>query len=312
MKLLMFPGQGSQKAGMGLDAYMAYRSARLVFEEVDNVLNFRLSDMIFNGNNIELTQTENAQVAIMTTSIAYLRAYEEETGEQLCNCDTIYTGHSLGEYSALCAAGVLSLADTAKLLWIRGNAMKECSNFKSGMAAILGLSLPEIEHLITDIQNKIPDNTVIQIANDNCNGQVVISGHKTALEVAIEQAKKAGAKRAIFLNVAGAFHSELMRPAAEKLSIALNKTIFKQPIGSILSSITTKIVSNGLKELLVHQLTSRVRWRETILAAEQLNIERAIEIGPDAVLTGLMKRIDTDIPTNNINSVEAIKNIGKI
>lgn len=308
MKLLMFPGQGTQKPGMGFDIYNSYKSAKNVFNEVDDTLGFKLSEMIFNGNSIELTQTENAQVSIMATSIAYLKAYEEEWGIKLCDSDAICAGHSLGEYSALCAAEVLSLQDTVKLLWARGNAMKECSSFKCGMAAILGLTLEEVEALVAEAKKDLAPELIVQVANDNCNGQVVISGHKVALESVIDKAKASGARRAIFLNVAGAFHSDIMAPAAEKLAEALNNVKFNSPKCPVFANFTAKTEIENFSDLLIKQITGCVRWREILLNAFSMGIRNAFEIGPDSVLSGLAKRTVPDMNVKNINSIDSIKN----
>lgn len=307
MRLLMFPGQGTQKPGMGAELFKLYKSAKDVFNEVDDSINFKLSDLIFNGTSEELLQTENSQVSIMATSIAYLRAYEEEHDVKLCNENTVVAGHSLGEYTALCAAGALSLRDTAKLLWARGNAMRECSNFKCGMAAILGLSLEQVQDVVSETRMDLPNDLFVQVANDNCPGQVVVSGHKAAIDVVIEKAKLAGARRSVPLNVAGAFHSALMQPAAEKMASILKSTKFDAPICPVIANYTAQPVRDGFQDLLIKQITGCVRWRESLTKAVEIGVNDAFEIGPEAVLAGLARRTIPEVTVKNINSVESVR-----
>ncbi len=308
MRLLMFPGQGTQTPGMGRDVYERYSSAKEVFERVNSALGFNLSDIIFNGDKEKLVQTDIAQVAIMTTSIAYLKAYEEEIGTAICNENTICAGHSLGEYSALCASGVLSIEDTARLLWARGNAMKSCSNIETGMAAVLGADLDTVNSVIDKVKSEIQNELVIQIANDNSIGQVVISGYKLAIEKFVEYATNANIKKVVSLNVSGAFHSEIMKPAAEKMKPVLDGTNFKEPICPVFSNYTSQPATSGFADLLYKQITGTVRWREILLNAVDLGVDEALEIGPGNVLAGLAKRTTPQIIVKNINSVDAILN----
>lgn len=307
MRLLMFPGQGTQKPGMGAEIFNIYKSAKMVFDEVDDVINFKLSNLIFNGTPEDLLQTENSQVSIMATSIAYLKAYEEEHNVKLCNEEAIVAGHSLGEYTALCVAGALSLRDTVKLLWTRGNAMRECSNFKCGMAAVLGLALEQVQNIVSEVQIDLPPGLFVQVANDNCPGQVVVSGHKAAIDVVMEKARAAGARRSILLNVAGAFHSVLMQPAADKMACVLKNIKFNIPICPIIANYTAQPTSEGFQNLLVKQMTGCVRWRESLMKAVEIGVVEAIEIGPEAVLAGLARRTVPEITVKNINSVESVR-----
>lgn len=308
MRLLMFPGQGTQTPGMGKDVYERYSSAKRVFEQVDDALGFSISNIIFNGDKDTLIQTDVAQVAIMTTSIAYLRACEEQLDVPLCNENIICAGHSLGEYSALCAAGALSIEDTARLLWVRGNAMKSCSSIETGMAAVLGADLDTVNSVIDRVKSEIQNELVIQIANDNSIGQVVISGHKLAIEKFVEHATNANIKKVVSLNVSGAFHSEIMKDAAEKMKQVLESTNFKEPICPVFSNYTAQPATSGFADLLYKQITGAVRWREILLNAVELGVDEALEIGPGSVLAGLAKRTTPQIIVKNINSVDAILN----
>lgn len=304
----MFPGQGAQTPGMGKDVYERYGQAKKVFEQVNEVLGFNLSDIIFNGSKEELVQTDIAQVSIMTTSIAYLKAYEEETGSNVCNENTICAGHSLGEYSALCAVGALSIEDAAKLLWARGTAMKNCSNENTGMAAVLGADLETVNSVIELVRRKIERGCILQIANDNSIGQVVISGHKTAIDEFIKQATHVNIKKVVPLNVSGAFHSEIMKPAADKMKEILANTKFRNTMCPVFSNYTAQLANSGFDDLLYKQITGTVRWREILLNAADLGTVDAMEFGPGSVLAGLAKRTTPQIAVKNINSVDAILN----
>lgn len=287
MNLFMFPGQGSQFVGMGKEYFDSSAKARDVFLEVDDALSFKLSDLIFAGNDSDLTSTENAQVAIMTTSIAHLKVLEE----QGINVSGMVAGHSLGEYTALCAAGVISLRDTAKLLWARGNAMKECAPDGYGMLAVIGLNIQQIEELLTNLST----DDFAEVANDNSEIQVVVSGLSATLDKVADLAKQAGAKRAIKLNVSGPFHSSKMAPAGEILAKVINDVKFNEPICPVICNFTGKQEINCFQDLLVKQISNRVRWRESILNAKEYGVTKAIEVGPGKVLTGLVKRICPEI-----------------
>ena len=295
----VFPGQGAQVIGMGQTLARAYPNSRNVFEEVDDALNFKLSKLVWEGEIEELTLTENAQPALMATSIATLRAMEEEG----ISSDTVkyFAGHSLGEYSALCAAGALDLADTARLLRLRGKSMQKAVPIGVGaMAAILGLNFELVEKIAQEASQK----QVCQAANDNDPNQVVISGNLEAVERAIILAKEKGAKRAIILPVSAPFHCELMQPASDVMAEAFSKVSVKTPSSPIVANYTALPVvdPSEIKNLLIKQITGRVRWRETINYISQNGVDKVIEIGSGKALTGMIRRINKDINCYNIGS----------
>ena len=295
----VFPGQGAQVIGMGQTLARAYPKSRIVFEEVDDALDFKLSKLVWEGEIEELTLTENAQPALMATSIATLRAMEEEG----ISSDTVkyFAGHSLGEYSALCAAGALDLADTARLLRLRGKSMQKAVPIGVGaMAAILGLNFEVVEKIAQEASQK----QVCQAANDNDPNQVVISGNLEAVERAIILAKEKGAKRAIILPVSAPFHCELMQPASDVMAEAFSKVSFKIPSSPIVANYSALPVVDPteIKNLLIKQITGRVRWRETINYISQNGVDKVIEIGSGKALTGMIRRINKDINCYNIGS----------
>ena len=295
----VFPGQGAQVIGMGQTLARAYPNSRNVFEEVDDALNFKLSKLVWEGEIEELTLTENAQPALMATSIATLRAMEEEG----ISSDTVkyFAGHSLGEYSALCAAGALDLADTARLLRLRGKSMQKAVPIGVGaMAAILGLNFELVEKIAQEASQK----QVCQAANDNDPNQVVISGNLEAVERAIILAKEKGAKRALILPVSAPFHCELMQPASDVMAEAFSKVSFKIPSSPIVANYSALPVvdPSEIKNLLIKQITGRVRWRETINYISQNGVDKVIEIGSGKALTGMIRRINKDINCYNIGS----------
>ena len=295
----VFPGQGAQVIGMGQTLARAYLKSRIVFEEVDDALNFKLSKLIWDGEIEELTLTENAQPALMATSIATLRAMEEEGISS--NSVKYFAGHSLGEYSALCAAGALDLADTARLLRLRGKSMQKAVPIGVGaMAAILGLDF----ELVEKIANEASQRQVCQAANDNDPNQVVISGNLEAVERAIILAKEKGAKRALILPVSAPFHCELMQPASDVMAEAFSKVSFKIPSSPIVANYTALPVvdPSEIQNLLIKQITGRVRWRETINFISRNGVDKVIEIGSGKALTGMIRRINKDINCYNIGS----------
>lgn len=286
--IFVFPGQGSQSVGMGRDLYESNAAARAVFDEVDDALNQKLSDIIFNGPMEDLTLTANVQPAIMAVSIAMLRA----SGETL----TPYVaGHSLGEYTALCAAGALSLRDTAKLLRLRGDAMQRAVPVGAGLTAvILGLDIEQVREICAAND--------CDVANDNSPGQVVISGAKDVVERTMAAAKDAGARRAMALALSVPVHCRIQEPAAEEMRAALENTEIKTPTSPIISNKTCAPMSDPaeIKAALVYQMTHGVRWRESVMAMQALGITETIEIGPGAVLTGLTPRICPELTSKKL------------
>lgn len=298
---LLFPGQGSQVVGMGKEMAGQFSAAREVFEEVDAALGEKLSAIIFEGPQDQLTLTQNAQPAIMATSIAALRVLEKERGFRVATQASYVAGHSLGEYSALCAAGALSLADTARLLRVRGKAMQQAVPAGRGaMAALLGA---DYDGALAIAQEAAGDG-VCAVANDNAPGQVVISGSKDAIDRAIDIAKAKGIKRAILLEVSAPFHCPLMEPAAGIMAEALAQAAFGAPYVPVVTNITAQAESDPalLRRLLVEQVTGMVRWRETVQYLAGQNIGRVIEIGAGKVLCGLNKRIAPDMQAANIGT----------
>ncbi len=286
----VFPGQGSQAVGMGKALAEAFPSARLVFEEVDAALGERLSEVIWNGPADALTLTENAQPALMTVSLAALRALEAEAGVDLMRDATYVAGHSLGEYSALAAARALSIADAARLLRVRGRAMQKAVAVGAGaMAALIGLELADVKAIAAEASSV----GACAAANDNGGGQVVLSGAKAAVERAVELAKLRGAKRAMMLAVSAPFHCPLMQPAADAMAEALAKVSVQPPIVPLVANVLARPITEPAEivHCLVEQVTGTVRWRESILFMVQSGVTDFYEIGAGKVLTGLIKRI---------------------
>ena len=304
MHAFLFPGQGAQAIGMGKDLAENFLVAKNIFEEVNDALNQDLSALIWDGDIETLTLTENAQPALMATSIAVIKALESE-GIEFGQASYI-AGHSLGEYSALCAAGSLSLMDTAKLLRTRGKAMQDAVPFGVGaMAAILGLDF----ETVSQITNSSANDQVCQAANDNDPGQVVISGHKNAVEETIELAKDAGAKRAILLPVSAPFHCSLMQPAADNMAEALSEIILKDPIVPLVANVKANKEVNGetIKDLLVEQVTGSVRWRESIEFMSSEGVSEVYEIGAGKALSGMVRRIDREINVNQVFDTSSVR-----
>ena len=302
----IFPGQGSQTIGMGRDLAEHYAIAKEVFDEVDDALRFNLTDLMFSGDSAELMQTENAQPAIMAVSMAVVRVLEHETGKKIPEMVSCVAGHSLGEYSALCAAGALGIADTARLLRVRGLAMKEASMQNPGaMAAVLGLTMKEVSQLASEVSK---ENSICRIANDNCPGQIVISGHTDAIERAVTRAVELGARKAVKLPVSGAFHCPLMKPAEEKMRDVLQNTPISQPLVPVVANITAEFVHDPqkIKELLVAQITGSVRWTESVQYMSSKGISDFVECGNGKVLSGLIKRINPDSRSISVGTAEGI------
>ena len=303
MHAFLFPGQGAQAIGMGKDLAENFLVSKNVFEEVNDALGQNLSGLIWDGDIETLTLTENAQPALMATSIAAIKALEAE-GIKFDQASYI-AGHSLGEYSALCAAGSLSLTDTAKLLRIRGKAMQDAVPFGIGaMAAILGLDF----ETVSQITNLSSDDQICQAANDNDPGQVVISGHKNAVEQTIELAKDAGAKRAVLLPVSAPFHCSLMQPAADIMAKALNDIKLEDPIVPLVANVRANEQNNGdmIKDLLIEQVTGSVRWRESIEFMSLKGVTEVFEIGAGKALSGMVRRINREISVNQVFDTSSV------
>ena len=303
---ITFPGQGSQIVGMGKDFYDNFSVAKDVFNEVDDALSYKLSDIIFNGPADLLTKTENTQPALMAVSIAIIRVLQKEYDKKITDLCDFVAGHSLGEYSALCAAGSISLYDSAKLLQVRGNAMAKCGEKTSGaMAAILGVDI-DTSHKIA---REAAENEICQVANDNSVGQVVISGSVAAIDRSLDIAKKNGAKRAIKLPVSGAFHSNLISDAKIEMKEALDNVNINKPEVSFVANVLAKKVDDPkiIKNLLLDQITSMVRWRETMLLFENNNVNKILEVGSGKVLTGLVGRTCKNISSGNISDIDGLK-----
>ena len=303
-RALVCPGQGSQSIGMGKLLADEYSSAKAIFEEVDDALGENLSSLIWEGEIEELTLTQNAQPALMAMSLAAIRGLESE-GFKIENCAYL-AGHSLGEYSALAISKAISVSDAARLLRARGLAMQDAVPVGVGaMAAILGLNFEAVQSLAFEAQAA----GICQAANDNDPSQVVISGEKTAVELAIELAKNSGAKRAIMLPVSAPFHCDLMAPAAEKMKIELEAIKIKPPIVPIVSNVSAQAISdpNEIKKLLVSQVTGSVRWRESIMWMAKNNVDEIWEIGSGKALSGMVRRIDKNINLMAISSPEDVR-----
>ena len=306
VRALVCPGQGSQSIGMGKLLADEYSSAKAIFEEVDEALGENLSSLIWEGDIEELTLTQNAQPALMAMSLAALRGLESE-GFKTENCAYL-AGHSLGEYSALAMSKAISVSDAARLLRARGLAMQDAVPVGVGaMAAILGLNFETVQSLAFEAQAA----GICQAANDNDPSQVVISGEKTAVELAIELAKNSGAKRAIMLPVSAPFHCELMAPAAEKMKIELEAIKIKPPIVPIVSNVSAQAISdpNEIKKLLVSQVTGSVRWRESIMWMAKNNVDEIWEIGSGKALSGMIRRIDKNISLKTFSSPDDIRTV---
>jgi [acyl-carrier-protein] S-malonyltransferase len=286
---LIFPGQGSQAVGMGQALFASVPAARAVFEEVDEALGLPLSRVIFEGPEERLRLTENAQPALMAASIAALRALETASGRTVAQLCRFVAGHSLGEYSALAAAGSLAIADAARLLRLRGQAMQAAVPVGEGaMAAVLGLDLADVEAVAAEAS----EAGVCEVGNDNAPGQAVLSGARAAVERAVEIAKERGARRSMMLPVSAPFHCRLMAPAAGALRAALDGIEMRPPVVPVVTNVTAAPERDPVRlaALLVEQVTARVRWRESLQALAGLGVEQTIELGAGRVLTGLTRR----------------------
>jgi [acyl-carrier-protein] S-malonyltransferase len=310
-RAFIFPGQGSHAVGMGKLLAETFASAREVFEEVDEALKQKLSRLMWEGPESDLMLTENAQPAIMTASYAIIRVLQRDGGLDLARHARLVAGHSLGEYTALAAAGAFSLSDAALLLKKRGRAMQQAVPVGEGaMSALLGIDIEGAEQAASEAA---ASGGICVVANDNAPGQVVISGTKATVERAGEIAKTKGAKRAMALAVSAPFHCPLMQPAADKMREALSEVTICPPASPVVANVTAAEISEPetIRKLLVEQVTSRVRWRESVLTFRQLGVDTTIEAGGAKVLTGMVKRIDKDLQTLTLDSPADIEAFAK-
>ncbi len=305
-RALIFPGQGSQTVGMGKAIYDAFAAAREVHQEVDETLKQNLSKIMFEGPEDELTLTANAQPAIMTASLAVMAVLKAEGGFEPKGRADFVAGHSLGEYSALAAAGTFSLSDTATLLKTRGTEMQKAVPVGQGaMAALMGLEMDAVQKVCAEAAG----DEVCQAGNDNAPGQIVISGSKAAVERALDLAKEAGAKRAVLLPVSAPFHCALMQPAADAMDVALGGVQINAPAVPVMANVTAAPVEDPgeIKRLLVEQVTGMVRWRECVQQLKAQGVDTLVEVGSGKILAGLAKRIDREFNVQNVGTPEEVE-----
>ncbi|HSD34795.1 MAG TPA: ACP S-malonyltransferase [Alphaproteobacteria bacterium] len=309
-RAFVFPGQGSQAVGMGVSLAEAFPAAREVFQEVDEALKQRLFKLMREGPDSELTLTENAQPALMAVSLAALRVLEREFGRRIADAASFVAGHSLGEYSALAAAGAFQVADAARLLKRRGRAMQRAVPVGEGaMAALIGAEFEQAEAIAKDAAQ----GEVCAPANDNAPGQVVVSGHKSAVERAVALAAERGIKRSIMLPVSAPFHCALMKPAADEMAEALAEAKILPPSVPVVANVTAAPVKDPetIRRLLVEQVTGLVRWRESVLAMKAAGVDSIVELGAGKVLSGLVKRIDRDIAASSAGAPAELEAVAK-
>jgi len=305
MHAVLFPGQGSQFVGMASDFYEKFESVKKTFKIVDKTLGYSLSNIILEGPETELKLTQNTQPAIMTVSVSIFNVLNKNFGLKLNNSN-FFAGHSLGEYTALVCAGSLTIERAAYLLHERGKSMQEAVPDGDGsMLAIIGMTLDQIENELS----LLPKEEICEIANDNCNGQVVVSGKKSAVQI-LNNNLKVKKKRGIILPVSAPFHCSLMKKAAINMKDKIEGSTFLKPVPSIISNVTVKeeINEDRIKTLLIDQITSRVRWRESVDYMIKKGVNTFLEIGPGKVLSGLVKKINKNVKISNINTIEDIKN----
>ena len=310
-RAFVFPGQGSQQVGMGKRMAEASAVAREVFEEVDDALGQNLTKLMFDGPQADLTLTANAQPALMAVSVAMIRSLEADGGKRLADCCGYVAGHSLGEYTALTAAGTLTLADSARLLRRRGEAMQAAVPIgKGAMAVMLGLGLDDVRAVVAEAQ----EAGVCAVSNDNADNQVGVSGAVPAVERAIELAKAKGARRAIMLDVSAPFHCSLLQSAADVMEEALATVALDEPVVPLIANVTAEPVSEPeeIRRLLVEQVTAAVRWRESVMAMKGLGVATLVEIGTGKVLTGMVRRIDKELKGVAVEGPDQLEEFAKL
>lgn len=304
----VFPGQGSQTLGMGKALAENFTEAKEIYQEINDALSFDLTAVMWGEDEQALNMTENTQPALMAVSVAVARVLEKQGGFKLADKASFVAGHSLGEYSALTSANALELSDTSRLLKLRGQAMQRAVPVGEGaMAAVLGLSFDDVSMIAQEVSGEM----VCQAANDNADGQVVISGHAQAVEKAVALASEKGAKRAVMLPVSAPFHCTLMAPAAQEMNAALTQIVIRPPSVPVVANVTAQGETdpNTIRKLLVDQITGRVRWRESVQWMGDNGVTRMIELGSGKVLCGLARRINKDIETLNAETPEDIEKL---